>query len=137
MLKRVVLVVLLALSPHSIAETGQPGSSSEITKGKRLYEQYCRACHGFAGVGERPIPKYIRAPGFLTAMPLNEASHAWHHSDEQLMEVVLNGLQRTQRMPAWKGVLSVQDARLIVAYIKSLWSPRIIACQGPKHMSCM
>ncbi len=76
MLKRVVLVVLLALSPHSIAETGQPGSSSEITKGKRLYEQYCRACHGFAGVGERPIPKYIRAPGFLTAMPLNEASHA-------------------------------------------------------------
>jgi len=70
-------------------------------------------------------------------MPLNETSHAWHHSDEQLAEVILDGLRRTNRMPAFKLALSEKDAYDIVAYIKSLWSPRIIACQGPKHMSCM
>lgn len=29
------------------------------------------------------------------------------------------------------------DARDLVAYIKSLWTPRELDCQGPKHMECM
>jgi mono/diheme cytochrome c family protein len=70
-------------------------------------------------------------------MPLNETSHAWHHSDEQLVQMMLQGLRRTKVMPAWKGVISDKEAQQIVAYIKSLWSPRIVACQGPRHMSCM
>lgn len=70
-------------------------------------------------------------------MPLDETSHAWHHSDEQLVETILEGLQRTDRMPPRKGLLSRSEAHQLVAYIKSLWSPRIIACQGPAHMSCM
>jgi len=70
-------------------------------------------------------------------MPLNDTSHAWHHSDEQLAQTILQGIQRTNRMPAWKNVLTEKQAYDIVAYIKSLWSPRILACQGPKHMSCM
>ena len=51
--------------------------------------------------------------------------------------MVLEGLRRTNRMPAWKSVLSEKEAYDIVSYIKNLWSPSIIACQGPKHMSCM
>ena len=70
-------------------------------------------------------------------MPLNETSHAWHHSDEQLISSILNGLERTKRMPAFKQFFSEKEASDIVAYIKSLWPSRIVACQGPKHMSCM
>jgi mono/diheme cytochrome c family protein len=70
-------------------------------------------------------------------MPLNETSHAWHHGDEQLVRIILEGLRKTDRMPALKGIISEKEAYDIVAYIKSLWSARIIACQGPKHMSCM
>ena len=34
--------------------------------------------------------------------------------------------------------LSIDDARSLVEYIKSLWSERIRKyCQGPKHMECM
>ena len=61
-------------------------------------------------MGEKTIPPLIKEPGYLTAMPLNETSHAWHHGDEQLVDTVLNGLQRTQRMPAFKGTLTKKQA---------------------------
>lgn len=132
-----LLLALLMTAPPVLAETGRPPSPDQVAVGKVLYERYCQACHGENGVGEPPIPASIRAPGYLTAMPLNESSHAWHHSDEQLVETILEGLQRTKRMPAWKGVVSEEQAIQLVAYLKSLWSPRIVACQGPRHMSCM
>ncbi len=130
-----LLLVTFAGAVH--AETGRAPDPDAVVRGKQLYQNYCQACHKKDGVGEPPIPWSIRKPGFLTAMPLNETSHAWHHTDEQLAEMILQGLQRTKRMPAWKTVLSEKQAYDIVAYLKSLWSPRILACQGPKHMSCM
>jgi mono/diheme cytochrome c family protein len=137
MFKKLCIVSLLMVSQWVFAETGQPPSPDQVAAGKALYGRYCLACHGENGVGEPPIPSTIRAPGYFTAMPLNETSHAWHHSDEQLVETILQGLQRTQRMPAWKGVITTDQATQLVAYLKSFWSPRIVACQGPKHMSCM
>ena len=41
-------------------------------------------------------------------------------------------------MPAWRGVLTREDALDVIAYIKTLWTPYIREnCQGAKHMSCM
>lgn len=137
MYKKLFIVSLLLASQHLFADTGQQPAPDQVVAGKALYEQYCLACHGENGVGEPPIPATIRAPGYLTAMPLNERSHAWHHSDEQLVETILEGLQRTGRMPARKGVVTPDQAIQLVAYIKSFWSPRIVACQGPRHVSCM
>jgi mono/diheme cytochrome c family protein len=139
MLRNCLLTVLLvtAVSSTINAETGKKPDPQAVARGKVLYERYCQTCHKKDGVGEPPIPATIRKPGYLTAMPLNETSHAWHHTDEQLVETILEGLRRTNRMPGWKNVLTEKQARDIVAYIKSLWSPRILACQGPKHMSCM
>ena len=119
------------------AETGKMSDPETVALGKKLYEQYCRVCHQKDGVGEPSIPWSIRKPGYITAMPLNETSHAWHHSDEQLVQTILDGLRRTNRMPAWRNVISEKEASDIVAYIKSLWSPKILACQGSKHMNCM
>lgn len=130
-------LLFIPLSGIVHAETGKVPDPEAVVRGKQLYGKYCQACHKEDGVGEPPIPWSIRKRGYLTAMPLNETSHAWHHGDEQLAQIVLQGLKRTNRMPGWKAVLSEKEARDIVAYIKSLWSSRILACQGPKHMSCM
>jgi len=134
-----ILFFAIAFLPaeHLYAETGQPPDKEAVKRGANLYEQYCQSCHQKDGVGESPIPDTIRLPGYVTAMPLNETSHAWHHRDEQLVRTILEGLPRTNRMPAWRGVISKEQAFDIVAYIKSLWSPRIVSCQGPRHMSCM
>jgi len=118
------------------AETGKKPDPSMVKLGKNLYEKHCQVCHQKAGVGANPVPWGIRNPSYIPPMPLNETSHAWHHSDEQLVNTILNGVDE-RRMPAWRQVLSEKEATEIVAYIKSLWSPKILACQGPKHMSCM
>jgi len=137
MLKITTAAIMLLMSANLMAVTGQRPDAQSIAAGKALYQQYCQTCHGKEGVGEKPIPPLLKKPGYLVAMPLNDTSHAWHHGDDQLIDSILNGLKRTQRMPAWKGVLTRQQAAQVLAYIKSLWSDRILGCQGTKHMSCM
>jgi len=70
------------------------------------------------------------------ALALNGSAHAWHHTDA-LVNMILNGSQRTERMPVCKKQgLTDQNARDLVAYIKSSWGKRELDCQGPKHMQC-
>ena len=133
-----VLIPLCLTATASFAETGVRGSPEEEARGESLYVNYCQSCHGVEGVGEPPIPLGFRRLDYILAMPLDETSHAWHHGDENLIQTILVGNRRSrQRMPAWQGVLSEEQARDIVAYLKTFWSDRILACQGPKHMSCM
>ncbi len=134
------LIIILAFLIHGemvYAETGKAPDPGAVIQGKILYEKYCLICHQKDGVGEEQLPWGVRLPEFTPAMPLNETSHAWHHADEGLAITILEGPRSTKRMPAFKNILSREDVRKTIAYIKSLWSPRIIACQGPKHMRCM
>jgi mono/diheme cytochrome c family protein len=40
-------------------------------------------------------------------------------------------------MVAFKETLSDEDVDNVIAYVKSLWNFRSLACQGARHMSCM
>jgi len=114
-----------------------PTSPEAISQGEVLYNQYCAACHGQKGIGEDPLKVGSTVARNMLAPALNDDAHAWHHTDETLMNVILNGSsQPGSRMIAWKTALSKEDAGMVVAYIKSLWSPRTLACQGRKHMTC-
>lgn len=113
------------VSPELIAEAGQ------------LYGQLCQSCHGVGGVGERPeSPGATDEYGFV-APALNDSTHAWHHSDDDLVRTILEGSPRNPRMLAFGNLVTEDDARDLLAYIKSLWSFRSLACQGARHMSCM
>lgn len=134
----ILAATLLLVAGASTAETGKRASPEAVERGAGLYGMYCSACHGQDGVGEAPIPWSIREPEYIEAMPLDESSHAWHHGDEQLAVMILKGTPRSRtRMPVWENVLSLSEVRDLIAYMKSLWSDRIVACQGPRHMSCM
>lgn len=120
------------------AQTGARAEPSSVARGEALYGTYCLSCHRQGGVGEPIVPWSIRRPDYIEAMPLNEASHAWHHSDEQLITTILDGTPRTRRrMPVFRRILTEADAADLVGYIKTFWSDRILACQGPAHMQCM
>lgn len=113
--------------------SGSLTASAEPARGKQLYNQYCVSCHGADGAGQ---------PGWQTqargAPPLDSSAHAWHHEDAQLLTMILDKPAPDSLMPAWRGVLTREDALDLVAYMKSLWTPYIRAnCQGAKHMSCM
>jgi mono/diheme cytochrome c family protein len=108
-----------------------------IREGERLFAEYCQQCHGTQGVGERPDDPYAKDEYGFVAPALNDDAHAWHHPDRQLIQLILNGSSRNERMIAWKEALSREDAENLVTYIKSLWSFRSLACQGGRHMMCM
>ena len=118
--------------------TGDPQPKTQSAqKGRDLYQQNCISCHGVGGVGETYSMKSISDRKYIMAPALDDSMHAWHHTDEALVETILEGSKQTSRMRAWKDVLSRQDGLDIVAYMKSLWGKRALECQGPKHMSCM
>jgi mono/diheme cytochrome c family protein len=122
---------------HSINGPYKPASDVE-RNGQTLYQQHCQSCHGIDGVGETYSLQSLTDKNYLRAPALNYSEHAWHHTDDQLVKTILEGSPRTSKMPAFgKTGLSQQNARDLVAYLKSLWTERELDCQGPKHMQCM
>jgi len=113
------------------SEKTEKVSPAIIAKGRGLYNANCAKCHGIKGIGVRD------ESGNLLAPPLDESAHAWHHTDEALIEIILNGSPRNPKMIPWRAMFARDDVVAIVEYIKSLWSERIRACQGPKHVRCM
>jgi mono/diheme cytochrome c family protein len=86
-----------------------------IQRGATLYQASCQICHGGATGGKlRDIPP-----------PHNANGHTWHHADQQLIAMTLNGISfsvEEQKMPAFKDKLSEDDVRAILAYIKTWWT---------------
>jgi mono/diheme cytochrome c family protein len=96
-----------------------PASSPEaIEAGPRLYQQYCIGCHGQQGEGG-------------LASPMDQTGHAWHHPDSVLSLMIMEGNSRREpdvsmlevSMPPFEAVLSPEEIRLVIAFIKTLWTP--------------
>lgn len=126
-LATIVTLTLLFGSSGTVMAAAKPAH------GEALYRQYCVACHGAKGIGEFSWQSRERA-----APPLDSNGHAWHHEDAQLISMILDKPLPDSKMPAWRTVLSRDDALDLLAYIKSLWTPYIREnCQGARHMGCM
>ncbi|WP_447975395.1 c-type cytochrome [Nitrospira sp. Kam-Ns4a] len=107
----VLLAPCLALSLGAAAKGLPPGDPQ---RGKPIFEQRCAVCHGPQGRGDGP-----EAP-FLSPRPASLISAATSvKSDAELLATIANGKPRTA-MPAWKDVLSEQERRDVLAYIRSL-----------------
>ncbi len=127
-----IVGLVVALFSWPGASSGGLTASAKPEHGKALYQKYCVSCHGPNGQGEFNWMNRDRG-----APPLDSSAHAWHHEDAQLVSFILDKPAPDSRMPPWRGILSRDDAIDIVAYIKTLWSPFIVAnCQGAKHMQC-
>ena len=132
-----LLIIFLSLGTSLHAETGKRGDAKAVRLGKPIFQKHCSSCHGVNGEGEAAIPMAIRRDNYLTAPALNGTAHAWHHSDENLMDTIMEGSPRTKRMTAWKHLFDKKTVTNVIAYIKNWWPDDLLACQGPKHMSCM
>ena len=108
-----------------------------VAAARKTYEEYCQACHGKKGVGERPEDMHAQDQYGFVAPPLDNSSHGWHHDDGNLAHTILNGSSRNPRMLPFKDIMTEDEAKNTVAYIKTLWNFRSLACQGARHMRCM
>ncbi len=140
---------LLAITDTSIVLYSKDGGTSwesfegndwntaeHIDDGKKIFDEFCQECHGPNAIGE-PMEN-IAGTDFAPAPALDNSAHAWHHSNQAIVETILEGSQQEgSRMVAWKEELSKTDAKNVLTYMKSLWSLRSLACQGSRHMACM
>jgi mono/diheme cytochrome c family protein len=105
-----------------------PSDARLVQLGKQVYAAQCAACHGANLEGE-PNWRQRKPNGRLPAPPHDVSGHTWHHPDQVLFDIVKNGLVPgvtapigyESDMPAYGTVLTDEEIRASLAYIKSAW----------------
>ena len=115
----------------SLADPGHRAwkTLGDTTRGARLYARHCAACHGPEGRGNGWNAR---------SLPVQPAVHADSarmsaRPDDTLFDGIWSGawvLDGSPRMPAFGGMLSVEEVRDLVAYIRKLCS-----CSAPRWSS--
>jgi mono/diheme cytochrome c family protein len=109
-----------------------PERSVDLAQGRHLYAVHCASCHG-ANLEGQPDWQTRRSDGRLPAPPHDATGHSWHHSDAMLFEITRDGIGKfapagyLSDMPAFKGVLSDDEIRAVLGYVKSTWPAEIQA----------
>ena len=100
-----------------------------IEQGKELYVENCSTCHMENLSGHPKWKSELDEEGQRQAPPLNGTGHTWHHSPEQLFQIIRYGYKKFD--PNYKGKmlgnedLSEDDVWSILEYIKSMWPENI------------
>ncbi len=110
---KMLIVLTVAVGCGLMAQTAL-GAGGDPAKGKVIYQQRCVACHGPQGKGDGPTGKVLVPPAadFTSAASRKK-------TDAELLKIIENGKPPTA-MIAWKGQLSDEDIRHVLAYVKTL-----------------
>jgi mono/diheme cytochrome c family protein len=97
----------------------------QVALGRSLYGQHCASCHG-ANLEGQPNWQEPLAGGRMPAPPHDASGHTWHHANDELFTITRNGLAAVvpgyqSDMPAFADVLSDEEIRAVLAFIKSTW----------------
>jgi mono/diheme cytochrome c family protein len=84
----------------------------DLKEGKRLYDEFCRFCHGEQGKG-KAYNQVSPPPPDLTAQAVQKKSNA------ELGNIIHEG-EPGSPMGAWKWTLSEKDKQNVLLYIRSL-----------------
>lgn len=107
-----------ARTPHQMS-SGKPAS---VAHGQAVYIDHCAICHGLHGKGDGPRSAFF-VPGQQYIADLSNADFV-NGRDAQLLESIREGLRRFPEpsyvMPQFKYILSDEEIRSALAYIKTL-----------------
>ena len=125
------LVAAIFMAADRSRPSTEADDQARLVQGQAVYDANCAACHG-AQLQGQPNWRSRLPSGRLPAPPHDQSGHTWHHSDEVLFGITkagpaaFMGLDEYESdMPAYEGVLSDDDIRSVVAFIKSRWPPVI------------
>ncbi|MDF1587438.1 c-type cytochrome [Marinimicrococcus flavescens] len=117
-------------------EDGASGAApATLAQGGQVYAESCASCHG-ARLEGRPDWQTPLPSGRLPAPPHDASGHTWHHGDGLLLRIIRDGTAAVvgggyeSDMPGFGGVLSEEEIRAVLAFIKSGWPERERAYQA-------
>ena len=115
---------LPALPGTPTAPEGEPLPGldvAQIAAGGELYAQSCASCHGADLQGDSDW-RVMKEDGSFPPPPQDSSGHTWHHGDDLLVEIILDGSEFPQsRMPAFAGQLTEAEVLSILEFFKSTW----------------
>lgn len=92
-----------------------------VSQGESLYTQHCASCHGDNLEG-KPDWKRIQEDGSYLPPPHDSSGHTWHHEDKILLTIIAKGGELpNSKMPAFSGILTEQEMKAVLEFIKSTW----------------
>ncbi|GAW37233.1 cytochrome c6 [Roseovarius sp. A-2] len=114
--------------PEGLGFLGATVTAEQVALGQELYAANCAACHGAKLEGE-PDWKRRKDNGRMPAPPHDASGHTWHHADRQLFTITKFGVNAIvpgyeSDMPGFEGVLSDDEIKAVLAFIKSTWPER-------------
>ena len=130
------LAAVAALAQHQsgaartdgVTFLGEPVTADELALGQDLYAANCASCHG-ADLEGQPDWKRRLDNGRMPAPPHDASGHTWHHADRSLFAITKLGVGGVvpgyeSDMPAFEGVLTDEEIRAVLAFVKSTWPDR-------------
>ena len=111
------------------------GEAAVVAEGRQLYAENCASCHG-AELQGQPDWKTPLPSERLPAPPHDASGHTWHHPDGVLFQITKEGPAAVvggsyeSNMPGFAEVLSDEEIRAVLAFIKSTWPEREHAYQA-------
>ena len=114
---------------------GHPASASDDpARAAALYGEHCASCHG-ENLEGAPNWRRVGEDGLYPAPPHDVSGHTWHHGDGLLFDYTkLGGEAALARrgvtdfesgMPGFAEVLTDDEIRDVLAYIKRTWPEEI------------
>jgi cytochrome c6 len=105
-LVRITMVVVLAVAAASLASS----SAMAQQDAAGLYKSKCAACHGADGTGNTAVGKSMKIRD-------SHSPDVQKETDAQLTEMISSG---KGAMPAYKGKITDEQIKQLVAYIREL-----------------
>lgn len=99
------LTVLFFVLTALIVTWSSPGAAADRNNGRALYDVHCAGCHGEGGRSIDPtVPSFADGDGLFMM-------------DSELLDRIRRG---SELKPAFRGLLSDQEIRDVIAYLRTL-----------------
>ena len=107
-----------AAAPASAIKNPVTATEKSIDTGRKLFQQYCKSCHGANATGNGPLaPKDVHPPNLV------DDEWASGPSDGEIFSNIRNGIGPKFDMKSWKSKLTATDIWNIVNYLRSITKP--------------
>ena len=122
---KLLLVLAVACAGFAFASIPiQKQNAEQITRGKKLFANYCASCHGADATGNGPVASSLKAlPSDLTRIQTKSGKFSAEEVRKKIAgspDLMVHG---KKDMPVWGMIFSPADITNLVKYLESIQRP--------------